>query len=229
MHVLDGGVPAEQCLAVVIHMPLLGKCSGLRAAVLRAFRRAHPVESGTGLGKRQQSCIQMLIFGAAVAAPFEPALEEDIEAGLLTPLGRSTADTHVALPRSSRDDLPQRRGHVTAQCRTQCDQDRQTLGIVPQRGHHQIDVVMAVKMTLEHERSPLSATVPTAAAPWRGGSPPSCTRATTSGLVSAPEVTEASSCVASVRALWGSDVCIQESDTHEIPGVLHWGRSPWGR
>ncbi|MFD5652963.1 hypothetical protein [Streptomyces sp. NPDC127039] len=166
MRVLDGGVPAEQRLAVVIHMPVLGKGAGLGAAVLRAFRRAHPVQGGTGLGERQQGGIQVLVLGAAVAALFEPVLEEDLEAGFLTPVGRSTADAHVALPRSGRDDLPQRRGHVPAQGRTQGDQDRQALGIVPQRGHHQIDVIVTVKMTLEHELPPLTQQTP-ALAPRR--------------------------------------------------------------
>ncbi|WP_412799786.1 hypothetical protein [Streptomyces sp. MS19] len=112
MRVLDGGVPAEQRLAVVIHVPVLGKGAGLGAAVLRAFRRAHPVQGGAGLGERQQRGVQVLIFGAAVSALFEPVVEEDVEAGFLTPVGRSAADTDVVLPRSGRDDLPQRRSPV---------------------------------------------------------------------------------------------------------------------
>ncbi|MFI6567045.1 hypothetical protein [Streptomyces sp. NPDC050534] len=60
----------------------------------------------------------------------------------------------VALPRSGRDNLAQRRRHVLVQRRSQCDQNRQALGIAVQRGHHHIHVIVAVKMTLEHERPP---------------------------------------------------------------------------
>jgi hypothetical protein len=87
VRVLDDGIPAEQCLPVVIDVPVLEEGTGLRAAVLRALGRVHPVKGGPGLRERQQGGMQVFVLGAAVAALFESAVEEGGEAGFLTPVG----------------------------------------------------------------------------------------------------------------------------------------------
>lgn len=156
---LDGGVPAVQRLAVVIDVPVLGEGAVLRTARLRAFSRIHPVYGGTGLGEHRQSGVQVLVFGASVTALFEPVVKEDLEVRFLVPVGRGAADTDITLPRPGRHDLPQRRGHVTAQARTPGDENRQALRIVLQRGHHQTDVIVTAKIVLEHE-CPLNAAAP---------------------------------------------------------------------